>query len=184
MTTRSPADARTVVAFWQVAGEKGDWFSKNSEFDKRFRDRFLDLHCAAARRECDGWIEEPEGALALMILLDQYPRNAFRDTAHMYATDPLARLFARRAQAAGHMRRFDGDIRLFFCLPFAHSEALADQDVSVALNSVLGEPWTSHAEGHRDIIRRFGRFPHRNFILDRETTAEEADFLKHGGFAG
>ncbi|WP_312417453.1 DUF924 family protein [Shinella sp.] len=181
---RPLAEAHAVVAFWQAAGEKGAWFAKDPAFDTAFRERFLDLHVAAARRECDGWGGTPEGALALMVLLDQYPRNAFRGTAHMYATDPLARLHARHAQENGHMARFEGDIRLFFCLPFAHSESLADQDVSVALNAVLGEPWLSHAEGHRDIIRRFGRFPHRNDLLARDTTPEEAAFLLEGGFAG
>ena len=119
-----------------------------------------------------------------MILLDQFPRNAFRGTAHMYATDPLARYFARRVDAAGLMTEVEPDLRLFFCLPFAHSEDIADQDLSVELNARLGAAELSHAEGHRDIIRRFGRFPHRNLLLFRETTAAEQAFLDQGGFAG
>lgn len=173
-----------VVGFWKDAGQEGRWFDKDKDFDRRFRERFLNLHMAVAERRHDGWIETPEGALALLILTDQFPRNAFRGTGHMYATDPLARNYARQAQAVGHMERVEPELRLFFCLPFAHSEDVADQDVSVALNARLGEPWHSHAEGHRDIVRRFGRFPHRNPMLGRETTAEEASFLREGGFRG
>ncbi len=173
-----------VIRFWTDAGTKGRWFAKDNEFDRRFRDRFLDLHMDVAARRCDGWTETPDGALALLILTDQFPRNAFRGTGHMYATDPLARHYARLAQAAGHMERVEHDLRLFFCLPYAHSEENADQDISVMLNAKLGQPWLSHAEGHRDIIRRFGRFPHRNPMLGRETTREEAAFLHDGGFRG
>lgn len=173
-----------VVGFWRQAGNEGRWFDKDKSFDRKFRERFLDLHMAVAERRHDGWGETAEGALALLILTDQFPRNAFRGTGHMYATDALARHYARLAQAAGHMNRVAKDLRLFFCLPFAHSENIADQDLSVALNARLGAPWLSHAEGHRDIIRRFGRFPHRNPMLGRATTPEEADFLKGGGFQG
>ena len=102
----------------------------------------------------------------------------------MYATDALARYFAHRAQSTGHMDAIDAELRLFFCLPFAHSEDEGDQDLSVQLNARLGQPWLDHAEGHRDIIRRFGRFPHRNRLLGRETTPQERAFLDQGGFAG
>lgn len=173
-----------VIAFWQEAGTAGEWFAKNPDFDRRFRARFEKLHFAAATGGCDDWIETAEGALALMILLDQFPRNAFRGTGHMYATDGKCRALARRALALGHMQRIAPELRLFFALPFAHSEDPADQDLSVALNRPLGQPWLSHAEGHRDIIRRFGRFPHRNPMLGRETTEAEAAFLTEGGFQG
>lgn len=177
------ADAAAVVAFWRNAGP-GRWFAKNEAFDREFGERFHQLHFAAARRHCDGWMAGAEGALALMLLLDQYPRNTFRGSGHMYATDPLARHYARQAQVAKHMSRVDADLQLFFCLPFAHSEELANQDLSVALNTRLGPTAREHAEGHRDIIRRFGRFPHRNAMLGRTTTAEEQRFLDAGGFAG
>jgi uncharacterized protein (DUF924 family) len=173
-----------VIRFWKDAGAKGRWFAKDKAFDRRFRDGFLDLHIEVAARQHDDWMETANGALALLILVDQFPRNAFRGTSHMYATDPLARSYARQAQAAGHRERVEPDLRLFFCLPFAHSEEMADQDISVMLNGRLGQPWLSHAEGHRDIIRRFGRFPHRNAMLGRETTREEATFLRDGGFRG
>lgn len=174
--------AEDVVAFWRASSDR--WFEKDAAFDAMFRDRFLDLHMAAAARRHDDWIETPEGALALLILADQFPRNAFRGTAHMFATDPLARHHARRALEANHMDRVEPDLRLFFCLPFAHSEDLTDQEISVVLNAKLGQPWLEHAEGHRDIIRRFRRFPHRNPMLGRTTTLEEDDFLQGGGFQG
>jgi uncharacterized protein (DUF924 family) len=173
-----------VVGFWKDAGAQGRWFDKDEGFDCLFCNRFLDLHMAVAARRYDGWIENPEGSLALLILTDQFPRNAFRGTAHMYATDPLARHYARLAHAAGHREQVEPDLRLFFCLPFAHSENINEQDLSVKLNARLGQPWLDHAEGHRDIIRCFGRFPHRNFMLGRATTAEEAEFLEAGGFQG
>ncbi|MBL4916288.1 DUF924 family protein [Tabrizicola sp. DMG-N-6] len=176
--------AGAVVDYWHAAGDRGEWFSKRPGFDRDFRDRFQTLHETAAEGGCDGWIATPEGALALMILLDQFPRNAFRGTARMYATDARALPLAREAEKRGHWSAVEPDLRLFLALPFSHSETLADQDISVRLNTRLGQPWLSHAEGHRDIIGRFGRFPHRNAILGRETTPEEARFLRKGGFRG
>ncbi|MCK9915962.1 DUF924 family protein [Microbacteriaceae bacterium K1510] len=171
-----------VVDFWKAASAK--WFAKDVRFDAAFRGRFLGLYMDVAARRYDAWMETPEGALALLILTDQFPRNAFRGTRHMYATDSLALPYARQARAAGYMERVDPGLRLFFALPFAHSEDLVDQDVSVELNAKLGQPWSSHAEDHRDIVRRFGRFPHRNALLGRETTPQEAQYLKNGGFQG
>lgn len=175
-------EASEVVRFWRVSNP--DWFSQEPAFDRRFRERFLDLHLLAARGERDEWGDNPEGTLALLILLDQFPRNAFRGTAHMYATDFLARHWAQVALSAGHMEAICAELQLFFCLPFAHSEHLDDQEVSVALNVRLGQPWLDHAKGHYDIVRRFGRFPHRNRLLGRETTHEEQAFLDGGGFDG
>lgn len=186
MTSASEArapDPADIVEFWKAAGP-GRWFAKDAAFDRRFRAAYARMHCSAARRELDHWQGSPRGALALLLLTDQYPRNAFRGTAHMYATDPLARHFARAALAARAADAVEGALRIFFVLPFAHSEDPADQDLSVRLHERLGEPWMSHARGHRDIVRRFGRFPHRNALLGRPTTAEEAAFLAAGGFAG
>ncbi len=183
---RSDANRRiaadNVVAFWRASSDR--WFEKDAAFDAAFRNRFLDLHMAVAARRCDDWMETPHGALALLILTDQFPRNAFRGTGHMYATDPLARHYARQAIEAGYMECAEPDLRLFFCLPFAHSEEMANQELSVRLNAKLGQPWLKHAQGHRDIIRRFGRFPHRNAMLGRVMTEEEVDFLEQGGFQG
>jgi len=172
-----------VVAFWREAGPE-QWFDQDPAFDARFRERFLDTHFAAARGELDAWRTQPEGVLALLLLLDQFPRNAFRGSAHMYATDPLARRIACDALAQGLDRAIEPELRLFCYLPFAHSEDPADQDRSVALMRSLGEEPLAHAEGHREIVRRFGRFPHRNAMLGRRTSAEEAAFLADGGFSG
>ncbi|HMR33251.1 MAG TPA: DUF924 family protein [Geminicoccaceae bacterium] len=172
-----------LLALWREAGADR-WFAKDDAFDRRFRERFLARHEAAARRELDGWAETAEGALALVLLLDQLPRNAFRGTPRMYATDPLAREIAGRALAEGHDRSVDPDLRLFLYLPFSHSEDLSDQRRAVELFGLLDAENEAHARGHHDIVARFGRFPHRNRILGRETTPEEQRFLDDGGFAG
>lgn len=124
-----------------------------------------------------------EGALALMILLDQYPRNSFRGAAHQFATDSLGLMYAKQAWDRGYPQTFEPDLRQFFVTPFEHSEALADQDEAVRLSADMPEV-LKYAVMHRDIIVRFGRFPHRNRALGRETTAEEQAFLNDGGFAG
>ncbi|MFE0014511.1 DUF924 family protein [Mesorhizobium sp. NPDC059054] len=172
-----------ITAFWRKAGADA-WFLKNEAFDTELRNRFLDLHYAAARRELDDWIDHAESALALMILLDQFPRNCFRGTAHMFATDPLARHFAAKAVTAGHDMTVDVDVRVFFYLPFEHSENLKDQQRSVELTEANAPDYLKYAIEHRDIIERFGRFPHRNPPLGRETTAQEKAFLDDGGFSG
>ncbi|MGH7191303.1 MAG: DUF924 family protein [Acetobacteraceae bacterium] len=177
------AGAADVVSFWRDAGAD-KWFAKDPEFDRLFGERFLDLHMLIAQRGRDEWMTSAAGCLALILLTDQFPRNVFRGTAHMYATDPLARLYAREAEAAGCWGGVDLELRSFLALPFMHSEDLSDQDHSVRLAERLGEPFLKYAMRHCDVIRRFGRFPHRNAMLARATTAEEARFLAGGGFAG
>lgn len=177
------SEANAIVDFWVEAGP-ALWFAKNAEFDERFRNRFLLEHEAAARGELAHWERSATGALALTLLLDQFPRNAFRGTPRMYATDGLARQVAARAIGAGLDRAVPEALQVFFYLPFEHSEDLADQERSVALFARLPPPNADHARKHRDIIERFGRFPHRNAILGRVTTVEEQAFLDAGGFAG
>lgn len=172
-----------IVNFWREAGED-KWYVKDEEFDEICRQRFLDDHYAAARREYEGWVETPEGALALMILLDQFPRNFFRNTGHMYATDTLARLYSGRALEKGHDLSFEPKLRAFFYLPYMHSENVDDQRRSVELCREGAPDNLEYADHHYDIIRRFGRFPHRNTILGRTTTEEEQAFLDGGGFSG
>ncbi|MEB2314515.1 MAG: DUF924 family protein [Xanthomonadaceae bacterium] len=174
---------KAVVDFWREAGPEG-WFGRRTAFDDRFRERFLAAHMAAARRELDHWMDSAEGALALMVLLDQFPRNCFRGTAHMFATDALALSLARTALARGYDRETEAALRLFLYLPFEHSEVLENQHRAVELCTPLGAPFDQHARVHRDVIERFGRFPHRNAAFGRETTAEEQAFLDAGGFAG
>lgn len=179
----TPAEAACVVEFWQEAGPDL-WFAKDAGFDCLFHTRFLSWHEKAAGDELAGWRRSTCGALALLLLLDQFPRNAFRSTPRMYATDHLARAEAEMAVTAGHDQRVEKILRVFFYLPFAHSEDWRDQERSVDLVRHLGEPDLSHARRHRDIIRRFGRFPHRNPILGRAMTDEEKRYLDGGGYAG
>lgn len=185
---RTQADIRSrhsleVIEFWKEAGPD-KWFMKDAAFDEEFARRFMHLHMAAARRELDSWGDEPESALALLLLLDQLPRNAFRGTAHMFATDPLARHFARKAFNAGFIEQVEAPLRLFMFLPFAHSENLADQELSLQLYRQHAVESLSFGIEHLEIIKRFGRFPHRNPSLARQTTSEEQAFLDEGGFAG
>ncbi len=178
------ATINEVIAFWRDAGATA-WFARDDAFDAMFRERFLDAHYRAARRELEGWSQCAEGALALLILLDQFPRNCFRDGAHAYATDGLARNYATRAIAAGLDQAVNPTLRLFFYLPYEHSEDINDQQLAVSLCRELGDAnYLKYAEMHRAIIARFGRFPHRNWALGRETTDEEQAFLDAGGFSG
>jgi uncharacterized protein (DUF924 family) len=177
----SPPEA--VADYWAPLGH-AVWFGKNPVFDQQFREKFKAEHGAAARGELMPWLATTTGALSLVILLDQYPRNAFRGTPRMYATDPLARIIAGAALELGHDRAVGTDLRGFFYLPFAHSEHMADQERSVSLCADLPEPGPSHSRGHRDTILRFGRFPHRNAILGRTPTPDETSWLADGGFAG
>ena len=177
------ATAADVIGFWRQAGPS-KWFAKDADFDRRFRATFLRAHEAAMRGDLDGWLATADGALALVLLLDQFPRNAFRGTPRMYASDATARRIAAAAIEAGHDRQVAPELRLFLYLPFAHSEDLSDQERSVALCRLLGPPNSSNSERHRDIVRRFGRFPHRNPILGLTMTEEEQTFLDHGGYAG
>ncbi len=179
--------AADVVGFWQEAGPPR-WFTKDAAFDAEISARFEALHLAAARGELADWAETAQGSLALLILLDQFPRNIWRGSAHAFATDPLALATARQAIAAGHDRATDPALRMFFYLPFEHSEDLADQDscliLAEALDTESGSDWSRWARLHRDIIARFGRFPHRNACLGRASKADELAFLADGGFSG
>jgi uncharacterized protein (DUF924 family) len=172
-----------VIAFWRDAGP-ARWFKKDEAFDREFRDRFIAAHESASRGELSSWQSSAVGALALCILLDQFPRNSFRGTPRMFATDARARDVARTALESGFDQQTDEQLRQFFYLPFMHSEQLADQDLCVELTSRIGEESARYARMHRDIIARFGRFPHRNAVLGRETTPEEQRFLDEGGFSG
>ncbi|WP_445502991.1 DUF924 family protein [Microvirga sp. G4-2] len=173
-----------ILAFWRNAGPE-KWFSKDEVFDQVCRDRFMPTYEAAARGDLNEWELTPEGALAVILLLDQFPRNMFRGRRETYKTDPVALMVADRAIERGFDHKVEPELRRFFYLPFMHSESLRHQERSVALNEALGEEdsikWARH---HHDIIARFGRFPHRNIILGRETTPDEETFLKESDFRG
>ena len=176
--------AGEIVAFWRAAGPER-WFAKSDAFDARLRARFAGRVEEAQAGALDTWAEVPEGALARILLLDQLPRNLFRDTPRMFAADPMAREAADAAIAAGHDKTFARDLRQFFYLPFMHSEELADQERALALYEALGDEDTlKFARIHADAVRRFGRFPHRNANLGRATTQDEQAYLDAGGFGG
>jgi uncharacterized protein (DUF924 family) len=177
------ASAAEIVRFWRDAGPKF-WFVKDETFDGRCR-AFEAEHHAAARGELRAWEADAESALALMILLDQIPRNIFRGSPHAFATDGLAQAAAARALERQFDAATESALRMFFYLPFEHAEDLASQERSVTLFTNLGDAdYLKYAILHRDVIARFGRFPHRNAILGRKSTAEELAFLAEGGFSG
>ena len=179
--------ASAIIAFWRDAGP-ALWYAKDDAFDATIRERFEADHHAAARGEYAAWTADWQGSLALLLLLDQFPRNLFRGSAHAYATDPLARYLASHAVKQGHDQQCPEELRVFFYLPFEHSESIADQDRCIALCDALdhasGSDWAKWARLHRDIIARFGRFPHRNAAQGRMTTDEEQTYLDEGGFKG
>ena len=180
----APAAPADVLAFWRAAGPD-KWFSKDAAFDAEIGRRFLPTYQAAVASRLAPWEATPDGALALVVALDQFPRNMFRGDPRTFAADPLARAVADRAITRGFDQRVPRPERQFFYLPFEHSELLADQERSLALARRYGDDeFTKYAEQHADIIRRFGRFPHRNAVLGRSTTPDEQAFLDDGGFAG
>jgi uncharacterized protein (DUF924 family) len=178
------ATAADVLAFWRKAGPD-KWFNKSEAFDQSIRDAFLTTYEAAAEGRLSPWENTAESALALIIVLDQFPRNMFRNSARAWEADPLARDIADAAISQGFDQEIDKDLRAFFYLPLMHSEDTDDQDYCVELCRALGnENNLKYAELHADVIRRFGRFPHRNAVLGRTTTPEEQSFLDSGGFSG
>lgn len=180
---------RQVLDFWfgapepDIFGERREcWFKVDPEFDAQIRSQFEEAVETAADGGHDPLARTAEGALALIILLDQFPRNLYRGSARAFATDPKALALARAAIAAGHDRKLNTVQRCFVYLPFEHSEDLADQNESVRLFEALGDAeFLDFAIQHRDIIARFGRFPHRNAILGRDSTAAEKTFLEQPG---
>ena len=166
-----------IVSFWRDAGADA-WFEQEDHFDQAIRSRFLPAYEAAAAGALAGWEDGAEGALALVLLLDQFPRNMFRGSARAFATDALARAAADRAIARGFDQATERLLRPFFYLPFMHSESLSDQDRSVRLYEALGDAEELRfAKEHRDVVQKFGRFPARNHALGRATTPAEQAFL-------
>jgi uncharacterized protein (DUF924 family) len=184
MTDAREIKPEEILAFWREAGPER-WYKRDAAFDAAIRSRFLGLWQKAAAGRLSSWETSDDGALALLIVLDQFPRNMFRDDIRTYSSDALAREVAGRAIARGADKRVDGAMLEFLYLPFMHSEQLADQQRCVELFRNAGNAENlRYAEDHADIIRRFGRFPHRNRIVGRTTTSEEQAFLDQGGFSG
>lgn len=180
---RTPPDALAVVAFWRAAGY-GRWYGGGPTFDRLARMRLGRARDAAERGDLDHWDMTPDGTLALLILLDQAPRNIFRGTPRAFATDHRALAVAEATIARGFDLRVPPALRSFFYLPFEHSEDPAAQARCVRLMSRMRDAEAFRfAEIHADVIARFGRFPHRNAILGRTSTREEIEFLESGGFS-
>jgi uncharacterized protein (DUF924 family) len=193
----TPVDAEAVLLFWfgeldqrGVADEEHQkrWFQGGAEFDALCRAEWLDVHAAVQRGEANSWLESARGRLATIIVLDQLSRNMFRGTPGMFQNDPRALALANDAIAQGDERALRFSERGFLYLPLEHSEKLEDQERCIALLNAFRDEvapdlrdllntWIEFAERHRDIIRRFGRFPHRNITLERTSTAAELSFL-------
>lgn len=172
-------DFRSVLDFWFEAANRRCWFRSTPAFDRLIRERFEAVWKVARDGQLDTWEDSPEGALALVVVLDQFPLNMYRGTALSYSTEAQSREVARRALAAGFDVRLNDEQRAFLYLPFMHSENLSDQDRAVELFERAGlEDNLRWARHHRDIVRRFGRFPHRNALLQRENTPEESRWLQ------
>jgi uncharacterized protein (DUF924 family) len=183
MTAKNPK-AQEVLDYWKSIGPKG-WWRRDEAVDAEIRRRFGETHKLAAAGKLDDWRQDPESCLALVIVLDQFSRNMFRADARAFAADKLAREVGDHALHQGFDDRTEPDLRSFFFMPFMHSEEIADQDRCVRLFHAEGGGGDAlkYAILHRDIIRRFGRFPHRNAALGRAPTAAETAFLAAGGFA-
>jgi uncharacterized protein (DUF924 family) len=178
------ADPEAILDFWLAEAGPDRWYSPTPELDAAIRRRFLRTWRMARSAAFDHWVLQPRPALALLILLDQFPRNMFRDRAEAFASDGRALQLAKRALVFGHDLRIEPPARQFFYLPLMHSEHPADQDRCVRLFALRmpGENLV-HARAHRELIRRFGRFPGRNAALGRANTPAEAAFLAAGGYA-
>lgn len=171
-----------VLDFWFEQHGPEDWFAKNPEFDAKIRARFGSLHAVAVRGELDNWADTPEGALALILVLDQFSRNLYRNSAKAFASDAKVLRLARQVMDRNLVNGFGARERVFIFLPFEHSEDPRDQELSVKYFAPYADKiYVDAAEKHKAIIDRFGRFPHRNAALGRESTPEEIAFLAEPG---
>jgi len=180
--------AAAVINFWKKSGPSL-WFAADEKFDALLRVQFESLHFAVARGEYQDWERTAEGALALLLLTDQFPRNMYRRSAHAFATDSMALHIADRAIKRGFDKLVEEQYRQFFYLPFEHQESTGAQNRSLQLfaehkAATGGNGNWRFAKLHAELIERFGRFPHRNKVMGRESTQEEIDYLAHGGFTG
>lgn len=178
-------DPDHVLGFWFDELEEKDWYVGGEALDARIRDRFADLWQEARAGRLDGWETSPRNVLAYLILTDQFPRNMWRGHADSFATDAVARTAAKRAIDLGWDTRIEGSGRQFFYTPLMHSECLVDQDRCVRLIATRmpgSDGNLLHAKAHREVIRRFGRFPYRNAALGRDSRAEELTYIEDGGY--
>lgn len=173
-----------ILSFWFEETTPSQWFQKSDEFDREISDRFLTDYNLGKEGVYEGWKEEPKGCLALCILLDQFPRNMFRDTPQAFQTDHKSLLIAKHAVSKGYDKLLSAKKRRFIYLPYEHSENLNDQKTCVELFEDIKDEdpqGYDYAVRHLKVIEEFGRFPHRNKILGRDSTEEEQEYLKNGG---
>lgn len=175
--------ATAIVEFWFAPGMEQRWFASDADFDRQLAERFGTDLAQAAQGQLDHWLEAADSALALIILLDQVPRNVFRGKYQAFAFDSKALALAEGALLRGYDRLLPPSRRRFLYLPFEHSEVLADQKYCVSLFEQAGDDpeGLEYARQHLAVIERFGRFPHRNAALERETSPEEETYLAQGG---
>ena len=180
------SEPEAIIEFWLQEVGEGGWYTAVDEVDAEIRARFQPAWEAAERGERDFWLNGPRGSLAYMILTDQFPRNMFRGDPRSFATDARARAGARVAIDHGWDMAIPEPQRVFFYMPFEHSEDTADQDLSIDLMTRKlpehGAEFGLHARAHAEVIRRYGRFPFRNAALGRQSTPEEVAFLEKGGY--
>ncbi len=180
------ATAHEILDFWFADATRKLWFDSTPEFDAQLRERYRDTWEAARRGELDGWTETAEGCLALVIVLDQFPLNMFRGEAQSYSTEAQSREVSRTAIERGFDGQIETERKAFLYMPFMHSEKIEDQDFALELFDQPGlESNQRFARHHHGIVERFGRFPHRNAALGRESTAAEVEYLNSKeGFTG
>jgi uncharacterized protein (DUF924 family) len=182
--TTTPSWINDVVGFWFEELQPKDWFARSDAVDATIRKRFGALHGSLTEKVPSSVTATPLGSLATIIVLDQFSRNLFRNSSRAFACDATALAIAQESIRAGFDARLERNQRMFMYMPFQHSEELDVQRRSIELFNELGDPTAlDYAQQHRDIIERFGRFPHRNRVLGRESTAQETEFLRtHPGF--
>lgn len=178
------ATPEQILEFWAEAGSKA-WFRKDLAFDSAINERFRETYDAAVAGKLDSWCDTASGMLALVIILDQFSRNLFRNDARAFAQDEKCAALARAAIAKDFDQAMPADLVSFCYMPLMHSENISDQKLSLEkMGTLEGKDWAKHAKEHLEIVERFGRFPHRNKVLGRKTSPQEQAFLDAGGFRG
>jgi len=172
-------DSKEVIEFWFKTSSPEQWFVKDPEFDEQIRSRFLDTYERAVNGETKEWRSTPAGRLAEVIVLDQFARNMFRDTPQAFEHDSLALSLAKEAVRVGDDQKLTQQERQFLYMPYMHSESAEDHEEAIALFQSLGGEVEKYEIKHKEIIDRFGRYPHRNKILGRTSTQEEIEFMKN-----
>lgn len=171
---------KEVLYFWFSETNKNKWYIKSESFDNEIKEKFEYIYNAALQGKLESWMEFAESALALIIVLDQFPRNMYRNTSKAFASDEMAIKYAKMAIEKGLDKKLNSTQIQFMYMPFMHSENKEDQEISIQLFSKPGlEISFDYAKQHKAIIDKFGRYPHRNKILERNSTKEEIEFLKH-----